>query len=926
MMKRIFSAMPALCCALSIVWLSSCQQNQVRPPHEATPEGIGSREDAFARRTYELQRLRNPQSGAVPPNMRHRELAFAATLPTAAAKSSEDKVWTKRGPYNIGGRTRAFAFDVQNQENIIAGGVTGGIWKSTDGGASFTQVSNPDQIHSFTAIAQNRRANRQHIWYAGTGEEYGVVSAASFSNVTTGNGIFKSTDNGNSWQLLPATLADTPENTTDGTFDIVWRVVVDHITPLSALEDVVYAAVYNGIMRSTDGGDSWQPVLGFGSGTQSTYTDIIMTPSGVLYAAMSAGNAAKGLYRSTDGTTWTKITPTGFPNLFNRVVLAACPNNENEVFFLVNSGTNNHQLWHYTYVSGDGSGEGGVWNNRTTNLPKGSCLGFYDFDFAPYSSQYGYDMCIAFQPDNCQVVYLGGTNVYRSTDAFTTADHTKWIGGYQCDTETPSNYVYPNHHPDIHYFAFNDKYPNRLYTGSDGGLHYTAAPLADSVQWESLNNGYVTSQFYTVAIEPNLADNDLMIGGMQDNGIYFTNSNDGDFPWSKVFYGDGAYVAIDAGRHNYYLSWQNGKIFKFGIDDYGKVTGFTRIDANKEHLFIQPFVLDPSTFNQLYSFDATSVYVLDSLDAIELDSNEYEPLNKWKKISASTVNSLQQGTISFIAKSTINEDALYYATDRSKVFRLKGISNGVYVKENISSALFPANAYTSCITLDDASVDDILVSFSNYGVKSIFYTYDGGTSWQDVSGNLEENADGSGSGPSVLWVDIHNYFGQKKYYAGTTVGLFSCNILAGANTIWTRESPDLIGTVPVNMIQSRDFDNTVAVATHGRGVFSLEQAGLVGNGNEAAALSGGGAACRLIPNVLHTPQNAQLRLQLNGSETIQVSAWSINGGQVADWGKKTYPSGEHIIPLTMPAALPKGTYLIQISGTGWQKTEKLVRL
>src|SRR5208282_4365296 len=129
------------------------------------------------------------------------------------------------------------------------------------------------------------------------------------------------------------------------------------------------------------------------------------------------------------------------------------------------------------------------------------CTGYYTFDFKKYSSQDSYDMYIAVSPTDTNTIILAGTNLYRSTDGFSTYGYS-WIGGYQCDSAHLSNYVYPNHHPDQHRMVFLPSNPKVAYSATDGGIMKTYDITADSVRWELLNNGYNTGQFYTVAIEP----------------------------------------------------------------------------------------------------------------------------------------------------------------------------------------------------------------------------------------------------------------------------------------------------------------------------------------------------------------------------------------------------------------------------------------
>jgi hypothetical protein len=343
----------------------------------------GGVDDPNGRMEYDFMRFRNPATNAIPAHILANELAFAATLPKYGDYARSSTGWQQRGPGNVGGRTRALALDVTNENIILAGQVTGGMWRSTDGGAHFNPTTKPQDMHSVSCIAQDKRPGKTNIWYYGTGEEYAIVNAAGFSSGYSGDGIFKSTDGGLNWSKLSSTSSNTPTTLlAKRDFDFVWRIVVD---PTNTAQDVVYAAVVNGIWRSTDGGNSWTAVLGLDT-TQSgisTYTDIAITSTGVLYAAISSETPSKGIYRSTDGINWVRITPL-LPGGYERINICIAPSDESQVYFLVRTpsfGTNGHNLWHYQYVSGDGSGAGGVWSNRTTFIPHDHCIPYFGIDF-----------------------------------------------------------------------------------------------------------------------------------------------------------------------------------------------------------------------------------------------------------------------------------------------------------------------------------------------------------------------------------------------------------------------------------------------------------------------------------------------------------------------------------------------------------------
>ena len=116
--------------------------------------------------------------------------------------------------------------------------------------------------------------------------------------------------------------------------------------------------------------------------------------------------------------------------------------------------------------------------------------------------------------------------------------------------------------------------------------------------------------------------------------------------------------------------------------------------------------------------------------------------------------------------------------------------------------------------------DKLLVAYPNYGIVSIFASDDGGQHWTAVAGNLEENPDGSGAGPSVRWVAVLYVQNRPVYFAGTSVGLYSTTRFNGTGTVWVKEGASSIGNVVVDMIDVRQSDGYVAVGTHGNGVYT----------------------------------------------------------------------------------------------------------
>ena len=237
---------------ISIIFLFSCQQQK---PHMALYPSESSQE----RVDWEIQRLADPITGKIPNNIRQKELAFAKNLPKSNSFSKNN--WLHRGPYNVGGRTRALCLDVTDENIILAGGASGGMFRSTDGGQSWTMTTDPSQEHRISCLTQDRRPGKENIWYFGTGENRGsyVINVSLY-----GNGIWKSIDGGLSWDSLPITTTNTPTSL-DGDFDFMFSLKTD---PSNDSLDVVYAATRGDIYRSENGGNSWSKQLG---GPNSNY-------------------------------------------------------------------------------------------------------------------------------------------------------------------------------------------------------------------------------------------------------------------------------------------------------------------------------------------------------------------------------------------------------------------------------------------------------------------------------------------------------------------------------------------------------------------------------------------------------------------------------------------------------------------------------
>ncbi len=892
----------------------------------------GREDDPGARLEYETMRLRDPQTGRIPDNIREKELAFAAGIPKrseALAKSDAGSSvlstsWNQRGPFNVGGRTRALAIDQTNGSLMLAGGVSGGMWRSTNAGSSWTQATTPAQLHSVTCIIQDTRSGQTSTWYYGTGEYLGNSSSGGGGAYYQGDGIFKSTDNGASWSVIAATSTGQPQQWSNQ-FDYIWGLAID---PSNTSQSVVYAAVPGYILKSTNGGSSWSTAINATSPVYSYMTDVRVTSTGIAYATISNGSSSAGIWR-WNGSSWVSITPSDMPASVRRIVIAVAPSNENIVYFLAETpgagyqttyaGRNEaHSFWQYTYLSGDGSGTGGSWSNRSSNLPN------FGQPVGNFASQGSYDLVIKVKPDDANTVFFGGTNLYRTADGLATASSV-WIGGYATANNVSE---YSNQHPDQHSLAFSPTNPAVLYSGHDGGLSVTSNDVASTVGWSSLNRGYYTTQFYTVAIDHGTSGNSVVIGGMQDNGSWFTNSSLATASWISELGGDGTYCAVADGRTSYYASSQNATIYRLVLDAGGGLQDYARVDptGGTGYLFVSPFALDPSNNTIMYLAGGTSLWRNSNLTQIPTYNASQSTANNTTSVNWTNLSSSNVGTISAIGVSTASpSNRVYYGTNAGAVYRLDNASTASNTSTQVdvwSGKGLPSGAFVSCIAVDPTNGNKALLIFSNYNVLSIFYTSNGGLDWANVGGSLEQNpTTGAGTGPSVRWGAILPYGGNTFYYVGTSTGLYSTTTLNGTSTAWAQEGPSTIGNVVVDMIDTRTADGMVVVGTHGQGVFSgtATPNAVV----EPETLPVSTALMQNYPNPFNP--STTIRFSLAGSEYVTLKVYDVTGREVATLVDGNRTAGVHEVAFE-PKNLASGMYIYRITAGRYVETRKLVYL
>lgn len=794
-------------------------------------------ENRKARLEHEYEMYKNPATGKIPAGIRQKELQFVKSTSASldarfrsesAGRVLADQSWDQRGPFNQAGRTKAIGIDPRNEDVILAGGTSGGMYRTTDGGVSWTLVSSPQSNPSITGVAQDPTA--QDTWYYITGEGKESVNTNQASQQYIGSGVFKSTDNGVTWSQLSDTKPENTQQFGEGN-NSDWQICDD--IAIDPLNGAVLVTNMGGIYRSANGGSTWTKVFGLDGDPRfgdAVHIDVATvepegaSPAVVFYAGAhnTDTDEKNGFYRSDNGISWSQLSEpdNGFTGTWERIRVSISPSNTDIVWFLAHGDQlrlddltlKPDRLLKYQHSNT-------TWSELTDNLPAvGGSVG--DFE-----TQGAYNMVLKVSPDDEDHVFIGDINLWRSTDGFTTAlDASDWVGGY-----SPLNNVsqYPNHHPDVHELVFFPSDPDKVLSGHDGGLSVTTNILATNtthpVSWTNLNNGMYTTQAYAISIDPTTENSAVIVAGFQDNGNFATDNISETANWSEQPHGgDGAWNAVSSGTENWYISQQYGLVERLPAHAQGGhgVNPDSR-GSSSTNTFISPFILDRNNNDIMYYTAKKELWRNNSISSVNEEGHPFEGTSEgWTNLNFNGTS--LTGNITALETSVSPANVIYIGTSAGQLYRISNANTGSTVTlTNIFSGKGLPNGFVSSIDVDPDDADHVYITFSNYGIQSIFRSTDAGDTWSDISGNLEENADGSGAGPAIRWIHVFKKLDHRNVYlVGATTGLYSTSDLTTDPIVWTQEGTSTIGNVPVSMIRSRMNDGYVAVGTHGKGMFS----------------------------------------------------------------------------------------------------------
>ena len=757
--------------------------------------------------------------------------------------------WQSIGPDNLGARTLSITFNPINPNTIYAGSASGGLWRSYTGGVgadAWERVWTGFPALSISTIAISPIDT--NTIFIGTGEVYdyrtqgGIGGAVRTARGTYGIGILKSSDGGETWEQSLDWTTDQKRG--------VWAIRMNPLNP-----NTVWAATTNGTYKSIDGGVSW-----IRKHAVIMANDLTVNPLDTNNIVVGCGNfdsSGDGIYYTNDGgTTWNRgqNVPDGF---YGKIHLSVSNSNPNIVYASIGGG----EMHSWLCRSIDG---GANWTTVNTT------------DYAAHQGWFSHDVSV--NPQNPNSLFVVGVDAYKSTDAGVSIQVIATSDGYSGlvppeGPEGPSNYM----HHDYHDITYHPTDTSIVYFASDGGVFRT---MDGGASFQSLNGGYITSQFY-YGFSSSQTDSNLALGGFQDNA---TAVYDGNMSW-RVRYlsrSDGSWTAVHPQNDSIlYASKQWTKIYR-SINGGETWSSILNPPWSGSMAFIGPFVISPSEPDIMY---AGSQYVYKSING----GTNWLITDNDQNFNTSGVYGM--------AISHQTSDVVYittiYGWARPSVWRT---GDGGATWTDLTGDL--PNRYFTAITVDPTDDSKVYLVVSGFGTSHCFRSTDSGDTWQDIGAGLPDVP------TNAIIVDPlypHNL------YLGNDLGVY---ISDDYGNNWGFFSEGLNEAVIAQDFSISGSNRKIRVATHGNGAYERNLAASpVGVVTEKEVPSSF-ALKQNYPNLFNPQTTIEFQLSDPGPVTLTIynelgqtvktlirNEWKQSGIYKMSWKPENQASGTYIYTL-----------------------------
>ena len=669
--------------------------------------------------------------------------------------------YTNNGSYKSpggSGRVNAIAFDPNNSNIIWIGTPAGGLWKSTDGGSSWTLKNAGLEVLGVSAIAID--PTNTDIMYIGTGDRD--------AGDTRSIGILKSTDGGNTW------------NTTSVTFNASQGARCTDILMHPDNPNILLAS-FNGIVyKTTDGFATKTTVL------SESIWDMEFKPGdpNTIYAVGTE------FFKSTNGgSSFSKITsgvPSSSVQRLEIAVSAAAPNN---VWMLYGRNSSYSNDFGGVYKS---TNSGGSFSQIYSNN-----LGGWETNPASNSGgQSFYDMTIAVNPSNANEIFVGGVNLYKSTNGGSSFSCSAyWLDG--------SSYSYA--HADYHAIEYLNS--STLFIGTDGGIFKSTNNGSD---WTDISNNLAIAQVAKIGCSA--TNPDLIMTGMQDNG---TNKYNGT-TWNIVYGGDGCEALVDPTNDNIiYASYVKGALYR--STNGGSSWSSIKATSSEQGAWITPYTMDPNDHNTLYAGY----------------ENVYKSTNagsSWTKLGTATGS----GSMSELEVAPSNSNYIYYIKQywngSSMSYTVGKTSNGGSSWSSIGTGLPLSSAAPTSIAISYDDPQTLWITFSGYSDgNKVFKSTNAGSSWTNVSDNL----------PNIPFSSIVYQKGSNDgIYVGSDNGVYYIdNSMSNWQDFSTNLPKTIVKELEIYYDDVTPANSRLRAATYGRSVWETPLATAATSCGQATGLA-----------------------------------------------------------------------------------------
>ena len=700
--------------------------------------------------------------------------------------------WRQIGPFR-GGRVLAVAGVPGDPSTYYFGSVAGGIFKSTNGGLSWSPIFDHQSISSIGAIAV--ADSDPNVLYAGSGE------ACLRGNISYGDGVYKSTDAGRTWTNIG--LKDTRH---------IGAVIIDPRNPdialVAALGHAFGPNAERGVFRTADGGKTWQKVLFKDDSTGAI--DVVFDPhnSSVVYAALwqvrrqpwyfNSGGSGSGLYKSVDGgLTWKQLQGGGLPegNL-GRIGIAVSGADSNRVYALIEAK------------------DGGLYrsNDAGTSWTRVN-------DDERYRQRAWYFSHVFADPKQVDTIYVLNTGAYRSNDAGKTFE------------------LLPAPHGDHHGLWIDPTNPQRLFNSNDGGVTIS---VDGGKTWTEQNN-QPTAQFYHVAVDNHWPYR--VYGAQQDNTTVAiaSQSDDGVIArqdWYEVGGGESGYISPDPRDPEIVYAGSDGAIITrydhrtnqlvdvspYPLDTSGNGAGALKYRFQwTEPVFVSAFdsnVIYSAAQNVLKSTDQGHSWTPISPDLTRNDKEKQKPSGGDITLDITSVE--YYDTVFALAESPLQKGQLWAGTDDGLIHLTRDDGK---TWENVTPKALPEWSMVSIIEASPHDAGTAYAAIDRHKLDDfnpfIYKTHDYGKTWTLINSGI----------PAGSYVRSVREDPKVKglLYAGTETGVYFSTD-DGAH--WQSLQLNL-PTSPVHDLAVKD--NDLVAATHGRSFWILDDVSPLRQASSAVA-------------------------------------------------------------------------------------------